>query len=472
MVVYILPLMVLLPFLGLVPLLALDKRHSWNISIAFSVLVALVLLISLYVAKTQGLSPLTFNFNYIPSLGVGFSLQYTSLNLILVVMTVIVFLAASFVGKYFIGKGERIYNMIFLLSEGSALGVFLSANLFLFYIFFEISEVMLFFIIFIYGGYDRRYAAIKFIVYSLVATLCLLIGIIVLYASTTPHTFNISAISLASASLPVSTQLLVLALFVLAFMIKAPVFPFHTWLPDAHTEAPATGSMILAGVLLKFGGYGFLITFLMLPIASHYAIYLAAIFGFSAIYGALTALKQSHLKRMIAYTSVADMGIVAFGLASFTLLGNAGGIYLMLSHGIAISMLFMLAGSIDDGFGTLLIDKIKGLVRSVPDVSYLFLAGIFITIGLPLTTGFIGDLLVFFGAYSTFGLVGLIPMAAIVIVAAYFFWVMERAFFNATRSLDPYNPISRSVIYTGAFLSIAAIALGIAPAILLGISGL
>ncbi len=467
----ILPLIVLVPYLFLAPTLLLRKEASWNIAILASLLMAGLVGAAVYYASAQGLGSVSFDIAYIPAFSINLNMQLTNMNLILVVMTAIVFLATSIVGKYFIGKAERIYNVIFLLAEGSALGVFLSANLFLFYIFFEICEVALFFIIFIYGGYDRRYAAVKFIIYSIVATLLLLIGIILLYAYTTPHSFDIASIAQNAGDIPANIQLLVFVLLLVAFMIKMPAFPFHSWLPDAHTEAPATGSMILAGVLLKFGGYGLLLLFFMLPISAHYAAYLSMIFGFSAIYGAVVALKQLHLKRMIAYTSVADMGIVAFGLSSFSVYGTAGSLYLMLSHGLAISMLFMLAGSIDEGFGTLIISRINGLARSVPSVTYLFLMGIFVTVGLPLTAGFIGDLLIFIGAYGTFGTAGLVPLGAVFIVAAYLFWVVEKAFFGSAKRPEPLNSISPSVTYAGLLLAASAIILGVVPALLLGVSG-
>ncbi|HVA83228.1 MAG TPA: proton-conducting transporter membrane subunit, partial [Candidatus Aquilonibacter sp.] len=286
----LLPLMVILPFLAIIPIALIPERHAHKISILTSLIVLLLTAYSLYIVSQQGLTSLTFTQSYFTSIGANLSLQLTNISLILVVMTAIVFFAAALVGSYFIPKDQRLYSVVFMLILGGAMGLFLSGNLFLFYIFWEIAEFAMFFIIFGYGGYDRRYAAIKFIIYSIIASLMLLIGILLLYFYSSPHSFDIFQLEQSAATLPSGIQPIILVMLLGAFMIKAPIFPFHNWLPDAHTEAPTTGSMVLAGVLLKFGGYGLILMFLLLPIASTYSTYIAIIFGFSAIYGALVAL--------------------------------------------------------------------------------------------------------------------------------------------------------------------------------------
>ena len=468
----ILLLMVVLPFLAAIPISWLDERHSHNITIVASVIVALLALISIYLVAQNSLSYLNFLVPYIPSIGINLGFQLTSLTIILTTMTVIVFLAASIVGKYFIAKDSKLYSIIFMLVMGGALGLFLSANLFLFYVFWEISEFAMFFIIFGYGGYDRRYAAIKFIIYSIVASLLLLIGIMMLYYYSAPHTFNITKLIADGHSIPPAIQPVIMALLLLAFMIKTPIFPFHNWLPDAHTEAPTTGSMVLAGVLLKFGGYGLILTFMLLPFAAHYATYIAIIFGFSAVYGALVALRQTNLKRMIAYTSIVDMGVIAIGIAAINSFGTSGALYGMLSHGLSISLLFLLAGTIDKVYGTLIIDKLKGIADSAPKIAYLFIFGSLAAIGLPLTAGFIGDLLIFIGSYTSFGVIGLVPMAAIIVVGGYLFWVSEKAFFNIRHRSERYSVLSGRVFLSAALLSVFAVIFGILPSLLLAISKL
>ena len=274
----LLPIMLFVPLFFLVILMVSDKRYAHDITVASSSIVLILSAAVLYLVHANGLSYLSASIAYIPTLNLGFSLSLSQPSLILLIMTAVVFFASSLVGEYFIGKVGRVYSTVFLVAETASLGVFMAANLFLLYLFWEVAEVMVFFIIFLYGGYNRRYASIKFLIYSIISSLLLLIGIIVLYNSVTPHSFDIGAIIGASQSIPLKAQLEILVLFLVAFMIKMPAFPFHSWLPDAHTEAPTTGSMILAGVLLKFGGYGLYLMFLMLPIAAHYSLYLFLIF--------------------------------------------------------------------------------------------------------------------------------------------------------------------------------------------------
>ena len=460
------PLLILVPVLGMAATALANKEHSYRIALISS---GITLLLSAALVASISLSHAypSFSVQYIMQLGVNFELAVSPLSLILVAMTAVVFFAAALVGEYFIGKSEKLYNVILLIGEAASLGVFLAANLLLLYIFWEIAEVVMFFIIFIYGGYNRRYAAIKFILYSLMSSLLLLIAIIILYANSSPHTFNILALSQATALMPGSIQLMVAALLIVSFMIKMPVFPLHSWLPVAHTEAPTTGSMILAGVLLKFGGYGLYLAFLLLPAMHAYSLDLAALFMFSSLYSAFVSLRQGNMKRMIAYTSITDMGIVALALAASTALTNTGAFYGMLSHGIAISLLFLMAGTVDELYGTLEIDKVHGIIRNFTRLPYIFILGVFAAIGLPLTSGFIADILIFLGAYKTFGLLALIPLASILIIGAALFWLAERSFMNSARSTEPLKPLDRIVTICSIFLLAATFLFGILPSLLI-----
>jgi NADH-quinone oxidoreductase subunit M len=468
---FILPLIILIPFIAGLATFLFDKSRSHVISIMSSAAVLILTIAAVYLANAYGLGSVNFSYSYIPALNLSFQLQFSQISLILTVMTAIVFFAASLVSNYFI-KDSRLYNLIFLIAEGASLGVFLSSNLFLLYVFWEISEVMMFFIIFIFGGYGRRYAAMKFIIYSLLSSFLLLIAIILLYVSVIPHTFDIGTIASLASSMPAYTQLAIMSLMLVAFMIKMPIFPFHTWLPDAHTEAPTTGSMILAGVLLKFGGYGLLLMFMLVPISHSYMVYMAIIFGFSAVYAAFVTFRQTNLKRLIAYTSITDMGIVAVGVAASSIIGTSGALYGMLSHAIAISVLFLIAGTLDEVYGTLEIERIKGVVARYPALTYIFIAGVFALVGLPLTSGFIGDLLIFIGSFHTFGMIGIVPLAGIFAIGAALFWTIERSFYNESRPTEPYNVLGSSVIMCGAFLIASTIVLGVLPFILTNVSGL
>ncbi len=423
-------------------------------------------LLVVYAANTG--QHISFSAPYISYLGINLSFQITSLNLILLLMTSVVFLAASLVGKYFIKEGHQQYNVIFAIAEGSCLAIFISANLFLFYIFWELAEVMMFFIIFLYGGYARKEAAMKFIIYSLASSLLLLIAIMLIYTNVTPHTFDILSIIKDASTIPQSAQFAAMLLLLLSFAIKMPVFPLHSWLPDAHTEAPTTGSMILAGVLLKFGGYGLLLMFLMLPVSLHYTNYMAVLFGFSAVYAAFTAMRQSNIKRTIAYTSITDMGIVAVGAAAYTVLGSDGALYAMLSHGLVISLLFLIAGTLGELYGTLEIDKIKGVIRNFPSITYLFIFGAVALVGIPLTTGFIGDLLIFLASTHAFGVAGAAPLIGIALIGVLMFWLVERVFVSE-KSTHKFHHVDRLVIGSALLLAVASIVLGLFPSLLLGV---
>jgi proton-translocating NADH-quinone oxidoreductase chain M len=460
-------LAMILPILFILPLMFLPERHAFKLSLASSAVLFVIVLAAAYLGITQGFDQLAFQQSYIPSLGIDLSLELNKYTSLFAIMTSIVLLSVAMVAKEFIKESKRMYNVLFLTVSGSALGVFLSGNLFLLFVFWEVAEIVVFFMIYIFGGYDRRYAAIKFILYSATAGLFFLIGMMVLYTNLPSPTLSIQGIISQSGEIPQDAQLLAMVLMLFAFLIKTPSFPFHSWLPDAHTEAPTTGSMILAGILLKFGGYGILLIMLMLPVAIDYAPFIATLFGISAIFSAFVALRQVHLKRLIAYTSIVDMGIASLGIVSATPLGTAGGVYLMLSHGVVISLLFLLAGAVDESYKTMLISKIRGIVRNFPAVAYSFLFGVFALIGIPLTGGFVGELVLFIGVFSSYGALGLLPLFAVVLLGALMFLILEKCFFNSSKAVEPFSNPAAEVLYAALFLIASTVALGVLPFLLL-----
>jgi proton-translocating NADH-quinone oxidoreductase chain M len=463
----LLPLIVLVPILSAISLFAFNERHSFSIALASSLVMFLLVAYVAYLGLSSGFGALSFSQGYIPSLGISLSLQVTQYGVIFLAMSAIVLLSASIVAGGFIKESRRIYNFLFLLAESSALGLFLSGSLFLFYVFWELCEVAMFFIIYLFGGFDRRYAAIKFMVYSIVASLSLLIGLMVIYANVPTPTFDLASVISQAASIPASAQLIAMLLLAFAFLIKIPAFPFHGWLPDACTEAPTPGSMVLAGVMPAFAVYGLLLMFLVLPASLAYANYFAVLFGFSALYCAIVAIRQSNLKRLIAYAGAMAMGIASLGLASMDAFGTAGALYSLLSHGTIISLMFLLAGALDESFGTPVLERIKGVMKSFPALSYSFMFGAFATVGIPLTSGFIGYLLVFSGAFGAYGVLGLVPIGALALLGAYLFYVLERSFLNVSAAVEPYQNPRRSVYLAIGLLIAATLLFGVLPSLLL-----
>ena len=460
----LLPAIVIIPILFSLPIFYFGDTHAKKIAIAASSISFVLAVIAGAIAITQGYGALTFSSAYIQQINAGFSFSLGQLTLLLFLMTAIVFFAATLVSDCFIKSSKSLYYIVLLLSEAGGLGVFASSNFFLLYIFWEISEVAMFFMIFVFGSNNRRYAAMKFIIYSVVASLMLLIGVIMLYVAVPVHTFNIQSIISQGSALSTNVQDMVFVLFLIAFMIKMPVFPFHGWLPDAHTEAPTTGSMILAGVLLKYGGYGLFLTFEIIRMSTSLAPYLAVLFGFSAIYAAFAAIKQTNLKRLIAYTSITDMGIVALGLGTFTLIGNYGAFYGMLSHGLAIAILFLVAGTLKEMYDSLDMRSISGVIRNYPQLAYFFIFGMITIIGFPITTGFITDILIFYGSVSAFGLYGIIPLVSILVMGGLLFLVIEKVMMPYV-NVEPAGVFDRRVVLGCSILAAGVILFGVLPGV-------
>ncbi len=331
---------------------------------------------------------------------------------------------------------------LFLVLEGSMLGALVAQDLLLFYVFWEAMLLPMFFLIGLWGGQDRKYAATKFMLFTLAGSLIWLVAL--LYIATKAGGFSPELMAQAAQGLPFRTQFTLLLAFTLAFAIKVPLFPLHTWLPDAHTEAPTMGSVILAGVLLKLGPYG-LLRF-ALPIFPAAFIVLAkpiAILSVIAIiYGALVAMVQWDIKKLVAYSSVSHMGFVMLGICSMTTLGTQGAMLQMLNHGISTGALFLLVGMIYDRTHTRMIADFGGVATKMPVFSAIFLIITLSSIGLPLTNGFVGEFLILNGAFTShfaWGrvLAGLSTLG-ILLSAVYMLWMFKRVFWG------PANPDGES----------------------------
>lgn len=459
----LLPILLFLPLAFLLPLAVLNKRRSFEVSIAAALAAFILVIASVAVANARGFQGATYSFIYLPASGITISLDINAITQILAIMTALVLLASSIVAKSFIKEREKLYNLLFIVLITSTLGAFLAADLVVFYVFWEISEVVMFFLIYSFGGYNRHYAAMKFIMFSIASSAFFLLGILVIYSGMPLHTFSIAELIANGKELGTETQIIAMSMLLIAFIIKMPIFPLHIWQPDAYAESPVPATMLLAGVLPKFGSYGLLLMFLMLPYSSKAGIDLALLFALSALYAGFVTIRQYNMKKAIAYISMVDMAVIALGIASASPIGYSGALYAMLSHGIVIALLFLIAGSVDEAYGTLLIDKIRGVVKNFKWLAYSFVFSAFAVAGLPLTAGFIGDLLIFSGVAKGLGPLFMVPLLSILMVTLFLLWIASKVFFNMSKSTEPYSFLSRSIMLACVFLILASLFFGILP---------
>ncbi|HZS46656.1 MAG TPA: NADH-quinone oxidoreductase subunit M [Blastocatellia bacterium] len=380
------------------------------------------------------------NVPWIKSLGINYHVGVDGISVWLVILTTILFPIAILGSWNSIHKRMREFLFFMLLLESGVIGVFVSFDLFLFYVFWEVMLIPMYFLIGVWGGERRIYAAVKFVLYTMVGSLLMLAGIIALYSIVGQNTFDMEVITTAVRSgqlqnLDVNTQRWLFGAFALAFFIKVPLFPFHTWLPDAHVEAPTAGSVILAGVLLKMGTYGLIrFNLSMFPAASHHYAWIIEILAvIGIIYGALVAMVQPDLKKLIAYSSVSHLGFVVLGIFAFTDQGIQGAVYQMLNHGVSTGALFLLVGVIYDRRHTRLISEFGGLATPMPVYAAFFLWVTFSSIGLPLLNGFVGEFLTLLGTFTSVSiphpyLYGTFATTGIIWSACYMLWMYQRVF--------------------------------------------
>jgi NADH-quinone oxidoreductase subunit M len=393
------------------------------------------------------------------SLQVDYSVGVDGISMPLIVMSTIL-LVIGVVSSWKLTTKVKGYFMLYLILSGSLIGCFASLDFFLFYVFFEFMLLPMFFLIGIWGGPRRSYASIKFFLYTLLGSLFILIVMIGLYLSvgsidgTGAQTNTFSLIQMMDGIYLSNTLLspesgyvlwgmplrsVAFILLLVGFMIKLPAVPFHTWLPDAHVEAPTAISVLLAGVLLKVGGYGlFRICYAIFPDAAISMAYPVAVIGLiSIIYGGLVAMAQNDIKKLIAYSSVSHMGFVLLGLAAITSEGVSGSLFQMVSHGFISGALFLIVGVIYDRTHDRQIENLSGLASKMPQYTFFVVLFFFASLGLPGLSGFVGEVLVLMGAIGTESLTGVFPrwigmvaVLGIIISAGYYLWTLQRMFFG------------------------------------------
>jgi NADH-quinone oxidoreductase subunit M len=371
---------------------------------------------------------------WIPQIGTSLSIGVDGVSLPLVFLNAfLTFLAVVISWK--LDHRPQLYFALILMLETAVNGVFMSLDMFVFFLFWELELAPMYLLIGIWGGPRREYSAMKFIIYTISGSAFMLLGILGLFFSTPGGTFDMLKVAESAKALPLALQVTLFVLLYIGFAVKVPIFPFHTWLPDAHTEAPTPVSVLLAGVLLKMGGYGLIrLCVWILPEAAKVLMPILVILAvINVLYGAALALAQINgdLKKMIACSSISHMGYVILGLAALNATGIEGAVMQMFTHGTITALLFMMVGLVYDRTHTREIERMRGLAPKMPFIAACFVMAGLASLGLPGMNGFIGEFIVFIGAFPVWPVATILSAFAIVVTAGYITWMLMKVFFGA-----------------------------------------
>jgi NADH-quinone oxidoreductase subunit M len=436
----LLTLIVFLPLAGALGVLA-TRNRKWIQAVALISTLATFLLTVLPIWQfrpEQAGFQFVENLPWIASLGVSYSLGVDGLSLFFLPLTGFLFVAAVLISWNKVHLKEKAYFISFLVLETGILGVFTALDAVLFYVFWEAMLIPMFLIIGVWGSENRRYASMKFIIYTMAGSVFLLIGLILMAFLSEKFGvgFSFDMLSWFALNVPADWQYGIFILFFVAFAVKVPIFPFHTWLPDAHVEAPTAGSVVLAGVLLKMGIYGILRFCLpLLPEAvAAFTPTIIALGLIGVIYGALAAFAQDDLKKLVAYSSVSHMGLIVVGVMVGNMAGMKGGVIQMLNHGLSTGALFILVGALYERKKTRDMNKLGGLAARTPVLATFFVIMTLSSLGLPGLNGFVGEFLLLLGAFEYQWGIGALAATTLILGAVYMLWMVQRVFFETDRS--------------------------------------
>lgn len=435
----VLSLTTFLPILGVLLLLFIPKDSKGvlrNVTLAVTVVTFLVSLLILAGFQTNAEFQFVENRPWISAgpFVMRYNIGIDGISLWLVILTTFILPIAVLSTYTAVEEKVKEYMICLLLLETGMLGAFISLDLFLFYIFWEVMLIPMYFMIGIWGGKNKIYAAVKFFIYTMVGSLLMLVALIFLYfKGMEAGITDFSLLQFFSLKLDLATQIWLFLAFAFAFAIKVPMFPLHTWLPDAHTEAPTAGSVILAAVLLKMGTYGYVrFAIPLFPEAAHkFAPMIATLAVIGIIYAALVAMVQEDVKKLVAYSSVAHLGFVMLGVFAFNVEGITGGLLQMINHGISTGALFLIVGFIYERRHTRLITDFGGLSKQMPIFATIFMIVTFSSVGLPGTNGFVGEFLILLGAFeSQLRWWTVVATSGVILSAVYMLWVFQRVMFG------------------------------------------
>ncbi len=471
-----------LPIIGAVLVMLVPNRNGSNnalvrnLTLAVS-LAAFAVMLLLWAGFDAAAGAPAFQFverqAWIPAFGIEYYVGIDGLSLMLLLLTGFLTPLALLSSWEGIEKHVKEFSVFMLLLEASMIGVFCALDIFLFYIFWDFVLIPMYFLIGIWGYDQRIYAAVKFILYTMAGSVLMLIAVIGLswvhHSVTGEYSFDV--LKLYELTIPAGTQYWFFLAFALAFVIKVPLFPFHTWLPDAHVQAPTAGSVILAGVMLKMGGYGLIrFAFPLFPEAAlYFAPYLAALAVVAIVYGALVAMVQPDMKKLVAYSSVSHMGFVVLGIAAMNLQGVQGASYQMLAHGVSTGGLFCIVGMLSDRRHTRLISEFGGLKSVMPRLTAVMLILTLSSIGLPGMNGFIGEFLIMLGGFKWEPRFVVIAALGVILSAVYMLWMFQRVFYGPITN-DHNRHLSDLSFREWAIvgpLAAASIAMGVVPNVFL-----